>query len=75
MTMAFTYSIANGICAGFIWFSYMRTVRFCYQKLVLKFKPSAAYPETVDCTMPHPLMLLISCFCAIRFAYLAPGHQ
>ena len=75
MTMAFTYSIANGICAGFIWFAYMRTVRFCYQKLVLKIKPTAAYPETVDCTLPHPLMILIACFCAVRFAYLAPGHQ
>ena len=27
-TMGFTYSIANGICAGFISFSWMRTVRW-----------------------------------------------
>jgi AGZA family xanthine/uracil permease-like MFS transporter len=75
MTMGFTYSIANGICAGFIWFAFMRTVRFCYQKICLKIRPSAAYPEETDCTLPHPLMIIIACFCAVRFAYLAPGHQ
>ena len=75
MTMGFTYSIANGICAGFIFFAWMRTVRFCYQKIALKIRPSAAYEEKVDCTFPHPLMIIIACFCAVRFAYLAPGHQ
>jgi xanthine/uracil/vitamin C permease (AzgA family) len=78
MTMAFTYSIANGICAGFIFFSWMRTVRFLYQKVctcVAYFKESAYDEEKFDCTMPHPLMIIIACFCAVRFAYLAPGHQ
>ncbi len=74
-TMGFTYSIANGICAGFIFFSWMRTVRFCFQKFALKVRPVWAYPDSVDCTFPHPLMIIIACFCAIRFAYLAPGHQ
>jgi len=73
--MGFTYSIANGICAGFIWFTYMRLVRFLYQKIVLKFAPSRAYDDSVDCTLPHLLMFPIACFCAVRFAYLAPGHQ
>lgn len=31
-TMGFTYSIANGICTGFIFFSWMRTVRWAAQK-------------------------------------------
>ena len=74
-TMGFTYSIANGICAGFIWFAFMRTVRFCFQKIALKVRPAAAYPAETDCTFPHPLMIIIACFCAVRFAYLAPGHQ
>ena len=50
-------------------------MRFVYQKGALKLRPAAAYDDTVDCTAPHPLMVLISCFCAVRFAYLAPGHQ
>jgi AGZA family xanthine/uracil permease-like MFS transporter len=75
MTMGFTYSIANGICAGFIWFAFMRTVRFCYQKIALKVRPAAAYPAETDCAFPHPLMIIIAIFCAVRFAYLAPGHQ
>jgi xanthine/uracil/vitamin C permease (AzgA family) len=77
MTMGFTYSIANGICAGFIFFAWMRTVRFCYQKLckAVGFLNARAYPDEVDCTMPHPLMIIIAIFCAVRFAYLAPGHQ
>ena len=75
MTMGFTYSIANGICAGFIFFALMRTTRFCFQKILLKVRPAAAYPEGTDCSFPHPLMIIIACFCAVRFAYLAPGHQ
>ena len=75
MTMGFTYSIANGICAGFIWFAFMRTVRFSYQKIALKVRPAAAYPAETDCAFPHPLMIIIAIFCAVRFAYLAPGHQ
>ena len=73
----FTYSIANGICAGFIFYAWMRTVRFCFQKICTKvsYFNASAYPESVDCTFPHPLMIVIACFCAIRFAYLAPGHQ
>lgn len=58
-TMGFTYSIANGICTGFIFFSWMRTVRWAAQKFFLKVRPAWAYDEKVDCTLPHPLMLLM----------------
>jgi xanthine/uracil/vitamin C permease (AzgA family) len=68
--MGFTYSIANGICTGFIFFSWMRVARFVYQKGALKLRPSAAYEASVDCTLPHPMMLLMASFMAIRFAYL-----
>ena len=83
MTMGFTYSIANGICFGFISFAFMRTARWAYQKLALHLAPKirmkalapTPFDESVDCTLPHPLMILMACFCAVRFAYLAPGHQ
>lgn len=86
----FTYSIANGICFGFISFAFMRTARWAYQKLALHLGPKiranvkesfqktltpVPFDESVDCTLPHPLMLLMASFAAVRFAYLAPGHQ
>lgn len=74
-TMGFTYSIANGICTGFIFFAWMRTARFLVQKFAVKFRPAMAYDETVDCTLPHPLMLVMAAFAAVRFQYLSPGHQ
>jgi AGZA family xanthine/uracil permease-like MFS transporter len=35
--MGFTYSIANGICAGFIFFSWLRTVRWLQVQLFTKY--------------------------------------
>ena len=58
-TMGFTYSIANGICAGFIFYAFMKVVRFCAQKTYLKLRPAWAWPETVDCALPHPLMIVM----------------
>jgi len=75
MTMGFTYSIANGICAGFIFYSFMKVVRFCSQQAALKLRPAWAFEESLDCKLPHPLMIVLACFMAIRFAYLEPGHQ
>ena len=74
-TMAFTYSIANGIFVAFIWYAFMKYIRFLSQKLFLKFRPAWAFPEAVDCTAPHPLLVLFACAFAVRFAYCAPGHQ
>ena len=44
-------------------------------QLLLKFSPANAYDESVDCTLPHPLMLVMAAFMAVRFQYLSPGHQ
>lgn len=74
-TMGFTYSIANGICAGFIFFSWMRIVRWAAQKIFLKVRPAWAYDEKLDCTLPHPLMLVMAAFMVVRFTFLGPGHQ
>jgi len=76
-TMGFTYSIANGIAVGFIFFSFTRIVRHLYQKLCTKVTAlnGRAYPDTVDCSLPHPVMILMGIFGALRFCFLAPGHQ
>ena len=71
--MGFTYSISNGICVGFIFYAFMKTTRFVFQKLALKLRPSLAYEEGVDCELPHPIMFLIAGFSAVRFQYLGPG--
>eukprot|EP01035_Chromulina_nebulosa_P019061 gene19061-24883_t len=70
--MGFTYSITNGICAGFIFFTWMRTLRFIQDKLSTYFNRSDDYgpSKDVDSTLPHPLMYLMSIFMSIRFAYL-----
>jgi xanthine/uracil/vitamin C permease (AzgA family) len=69
--MGFTYSIANGICAGFIFFSWMRTIRFLQVKACEKFNRPKWLPKAgLDCSFPHPLMIIISVFMACRFAFL-----
>lgn len=72
-TMGFTYSIANGICAGCIWFSYMRTLRFIQVKYCEKYNCADKYgpPAGVETELPHPLMYAMSIFMCIRFAYLS----
>lgn len=70
--MGFTYSIANGICAGFIFFTWLRTVRYLSVKLfveVLKW-PTWGPEAGLDATRPHIVMYLISSFMVIRFVYL-----
>jgi len=83
--MGFTYSIANGISVGFIFFSWMRTLRYVQAYLAKNVKTAyseswepgykgpgldlAGEPLAMD--MPHPLMIIMACFMAIRFAYLA----
>jgi xanthine/uracil/vitamin C permease (AzgA family) len=48
-TMGFTYSIANGICAGFIFFSWMRTVRWVQLKVCTYFnKPEYESKEGLE---------------------------
>ena len=76
-TMGFTYSIANGIAVGFIFYSFCKVVRFCFQTLCKKVPMLAAkaYPDSVDCSLPHPVMILMGIFGALRFCFLAPGHQ
>jgi xanthine/uracil/vitamin C permease (AzgA family) len=69
----FTYSIANGICFGFICWSFLSYVRWSWQYLTknLLKRPTWALPEDVDCAAPHWLMTLMSIFMALRFVYLA----
>lgn len=69
--MGFTYSIANGICAGFIFYSFLQIVRWSFQFVCQKLNKQAwMFPADVDCNLPHPLMIIISIFMVIRFAYL-----
>jgi len=72
-TMGFTYSIANGICAGFIWFAYMRTLRWIQVKYCERNNCMEKYgpPAGVETDLPHPLMFAMAVFMAIRFAYLS----
>jgi adenine/guanine/hypoxanthine permease len=70
--MGFTYSIANGICAGFISWSFLQIVRWGYEYIVHKVvkKPAYALPAGTDCTFPHPLMIVFSIFMVFRYRYL-----
>lgn len=74
--MGFTYSIANGICAMFIFYSFMQIVRWGYQGLVLRARarfswfPLKPLEEGTNLNFPHPLMIIMSVFMVIRFAYL-----
>jgi hypothetical protein len=54
-----------------------QVVRFCFQTLCKKvpMMASKAYPDSVDCSLPHPVMILMGIFGALRFCFLAPGHQ
>lgn len=71
-TMGFTYSIANGICAGFIFFSWMRILRYLVVEILVKRlnRPEWAPEHGVETDLPHPLMILMAIFMSIRFAYL-----
>jgi AGZA family xanthine/uracil permease-like MFS transporter len=73
--MGFTYSIANGICAGFIWFAYMRTLRYIQLRACQHFKlpeDSKWMPDKgLETDLPHPLLIALAVFMAIRFAYLS----
>lgn len=70
-TMGFTYSIANGICAGFIFFSWMRVLRWVQLHVTKALAaPSWGPKEGLETDLPHPLMLIMASFMAIRFAYL-----
>ena len=70
-TMGFTYSIANGICAGFIFFSWMRTVRWIQLKVcTLINRPAWGPKEGLETDLPHPLMYVMAAFMAVRFKYL-----
>ena len=70
-TMGFTYSIANGICAGFIFFSWMRTVRWVQTKVCSCLnKPAWGPKEGLETDLPHPLMVTMAVFMAFRFKYL-----
>lgn len=71
--MGFTYSIANGICAGFIFFSWMRIVRWVHWKIVSA--PGINKPEWgprpgLEKDLPHPMMIIMAIFMAVRFAVL-----
>jgi AGZA family xanthine/uracil permease-like MFS transporter len=70
-TMGFTYSIANGISVGFIFFSWMRTVRWIQFKVCTYLnKPEYGPKEGVATDLPHPLMVVMSVFMCFRFRYL-----
>lgn len=65
--MGFTYSITNGISTGFVFFSWMRTVKIIFIMIKKKFYP--------DCTdeapeWPHPIMFGGAIFGVVRFCYL-----
>lgn len=70
-TMGFTYSISNGISAGFIFFTWMRTVRFLQVQIGLRCNLPWLLPNPdLDATLPHPLMYVMSLFMVFRFRYL-----
>jgi adenine/guanine/hypoxanthine permease len=70
-TMGFTYSIANGICAGFIWFTWMRTVRLVQFHVAKYFDKLDAWgPDPkLDSTPPHIIMYIASIFMVLRFRF------
>jgi xanthine/uracil/vitamin C permease (AzgA family) len=64
-------SIANGISAGFIFFTYMRTIRSLQLLISKHFKLTWLEPkEDLDATFPHPLMYVMALFMVFRFRYL-----
>lgn len=70
-TMGFTYSIANGICAGFIFFSWMRVVRWVQLHVSKALgAPTWGPKEGLETDLPHPLMIIMACFMSVRFSYL-----
>jgi AGZA family xanthine/uracil permease-like MFS transporter len=73
-TMGFTYSIANGISVGFIFYSFLKIVRWVQYKLASHFDVMSKYgpAEGLDVSLPHPLMILMTVFMCLYFKYL--GH-
>ena len=70
--MGFTYSIANGICAGFIFFSWMRVLRWVWFKSVTYInKPTWGPKEGLPTDLPHPLMIIMV-GCPIFKVYFNP---
>ena len=84
VTMPLTYSIANGIAAGFIFYNFTMLVRFAKFRLdylrgawppVAKGADgkmpwdSGWNPEEPKDFMPHWVMLLFGAFMAIRYRY------
>jgi xanthine/uracil/vitamin C permease (AzgA family) len=70
--MGFTYSIANGISFAFISYSFLQILRYSYQKLVLDVlkRPAWALKEGTNCSLPHPLMIVMALFMVGRFRWL-----
>lgn len=69
--MGFTYSISNGICAGFIFFSWLRVMRGIQLKVAEATGQEWMMPsKDVETDFPHPLMLIMATFMVLRFAYL-----
>ncbi len=69
--MGFSYSISNGICFGFISFSFLRIARWVQLKLATATGQGWLKPrEGLETDFPHPLMLGIAAFMVLRFAFL-----
>lgn len=69
--MGFTYSIANGISIGFIFFTWMRTLRWVQFKVCTYLnKPEYGPKEGLETDLPHPLMTVMGIFMVFRFKYL-----
>jgi xanthine/uracil/vitamin C permease (AzgA family) len=67
-SMPFLYSIANGIAAGFIFDSFANIVR-CTWNVAVDYggRPHWRHERHA---WPHPLMIVLSIFMSLRFAYL-----
>ena len=66
-TMGFTYSIANGISVGFIFYSWMRMLRFVWALIKSKIWPGSVEEVPLP---PHIIIVLGAVFSIFRFAYL-----
>jgi AGZA family xanthine/uracil permease-like MFS transporter len=68
----FTYSISNGLSAGFIFYAFLQLVRAGWQAMCKRLnRPTWALPEELDSSVPHPLFLVVVILMIIRFAFLA----
>jgi AGZA family xanthine/uracil permease-like MFS transporter len=71
--MGFTYSIFNGICFGFIAYSFIQLILAAAEAVSAKFPAVARWlkpREGTDCSLPHPVMAIMSIFFVFRFRYL-----